>query len=267
MAAIPCFLFRLISFFSCEQVQTGQWQRIKSSNLVDLKNELKKQIFVVDEKGVCLELKPLWEMNFSQIPPLLFLCPKKYGVFYLSLQKGTQDYHTSQEETRPIHSKTRPQQSRPADARWPLVYDFTTVNFHADEICVFVCLTETEKEKARETETLQWFMTSCLCVCLFLSVCVSKWEGPPVVYLRHSVHQRRSVLFVLLHSSVSDGSLMMMAGWALAARTDATLGGGRPPSSSPPWWVLHTSLIVTVHTDLWEKRKQVQSGPTVHRFK
>ncbi len=94
-----------------------------------------------------------------------------------------------------------------------------------------------------------------VCVCVSECVCVSKWEGPPVVYLRHSVHQRRSVLFVLLHHSVSDGSLMVMSGRALAAGTDATLGWGRPShSSSPPWRVLHASLVVTIHTDLWKKR-------------
>lgn len=64
-------------------------------------------------------------------------------------------------------------------ARSPLAYDFTTVNFHADDICAFMCLMKTEKAR----ETLHWFMTSCVSVSVFLNVClcVSKWEGPPVV--------------------------------------------------------------------------------------
>lgn len=99
------------------------------------------------------------------------------------------------------------------------------------------------------------------CVC----VCVSKREGPPVVCLRHSVHQRRrrSVLFVLLHPSVSDGSLMVMARRAVTAGADATLGWGRPSStsSSAPWGVLHATLVVTVHADLWEKENEYSLVP------
>lgn len=127
-------------------------------------------------------------------------------------------------------------------------------------MCIDVFDKDREKKKKRERERLWWFMTSCL------GVCVSKREGPPVVCLRHSVHQRRrrSVLFVLLHPSVSDGSLMVMARRAVTAGADATLGWGRPSStssSSAPWGVLHATLVVTVHADLWEKENEYSLVP------
>lgn len=112
-----------------------------------------------------------------------------------------------------------------------------------------------EKEKSERAYDDFWKVAS---VCVFLIVVwpcerVSKRDGLSVVNLWHSVHQRRSVLFVLLHPSVSDGSLMVMARQALAAGADATLGWGRPRPSSPPWGVLHAALVVTVYADLWEK--------------
>lgn len=42
-------------------------------------------------------------------------------------------------------------------------------------MCIHVFDKDREWKKTRET--LWWFMTSCLRVCVFLSVCVSKWVG------------------------------------------------------------------------------------------
>lgn len=131
-----------------------------------------------------------------------------------------------------------------------------------------MCIRVFDKDRERKSERdsimiyeklpqCVYFWLCCGCVC----VCVSKWEGLSVVNLRHSVHQRRSFLFVLLHPSVSDGSLMVMARRALTAGTDATLGWGRPPSPSPPWGVLHAALVVTVHTDLKQKVKKYNLVP------
>lgn len=151
-------------------------------------------------------------MSFSLIPPLLFLLSKKVQFVTFVTLRRTGD--TSQDQSRPVWSQTRPE-----GAQSPLAKDFTTVNFHADDICAFMCLTKTEKAR----ETLQWCgcvcVSECVCVCVCVSEKVLQW-----CYLRHSVHQRRGILFVLLHPSVSVGSLMVMAWWTLATGTDATLG-------------------------------------------
>lgn len=119
------------------------------------KNKTSKQLFAFAEQG-CLELMPLWQMSSSQIPPLPFLLFKKCRFFHVSLQKRTGD-------TRPAQSKTSTEPTSRSQIPSGLPCHYSKI-FHADEICVFVCLTKTEKEKARET--LLWFMKSCLSVCI-----------------------------------------------------------------------------------------------------
>lgn len=70
-----------------------------------------------------------------------------------------------------------------------------------------------------------------------------------MVHLRHSVHQRRSVQFVLLHRSLSDASLIVRARRALAV-TALWWRRSACSSSSLAGGVLHAALVVTVHVDL-----------------
>lgn len=169
------------------------------------------------------------------------LCPKKYRLLYLSVLRRKQIiYRSERDQTR----------ERQMVSGLRLHYGNLPCWWN---VCIRVWQRQRKGKKSEsEWDSLQWFMTSCRCICVCVLVCVSRWEGPPVVHLRHSVHQRRSVLFVLLHPSVSDGSWVMMTGRAIAAGADASLWGGRPPSSST-WRVLHAALVVTVHADLWHK--------------
>lgn len=174
--------------------------------------------------------------------------------------------HSRKEQEIPDQHNQRPQQSRRADPRSPLVCHVTTVRSSMLMKYVYSCVWQRQRKKKRERLYYDLWKVASVCVFLIVlwlcvCVCVSKWEGLSVVNLRHSVHQRRSVLFVLLHPSVSDGSLMVMARRALTAGTDATLGWGRPPSPSPPWGVLHAALVVTVHTDLKQKVKKYNLVP------
>lgn len=107
-------------------------------------------------------------MSFSQITSLLFLQSKKVPFLYVSLQRRTEQWRTKR--TRKLD---RADQQIP-DHLW-LRLHYSKL-FHADEICVFMCLTKTEKEK-KARETLRWFMTSCLgvCFCVCLDEKVLQW--------------------------------------------------------------------------------------------
>lgn len=83
-----------------------------------------------------------------------------------------------------------------------------------------MCLTKTEKEKARET--LWWFMTSCLCVCLWVCVCLSEKVLQWCIYDTPFTSGGASCLSFFI-----PRSLMGLWWW--------WRDGPSPPALTPPW--------------------------------